>query len=301
MIFDYFSPAFVKKLEKFQLASKKASLKSNMGELLAQRGQSLEFEEYKEYTEGDEFKHIDWNLYSRLDKLYVKVFKGERSLGVSVVLDASGSMGVPRKDDKFLYAKRIAIALAYMALIRKNKVKMIIIGGRRGKKREIVSETPFFQNVPRIKQMVAFMEDFKTGGLATFGESLQKTIYRNKDVGTLFMVSDFLVDSGAELGLINFLKARNFDINFIHIRGEHEINPSQRVGAIKVLDCETREEKTIFLSAANREKLKREFERREKAIKETCHRNRANYVLAETSTPIEDLIMKTLTRSRILR
>ncbi len=123
-------PLFLKKLQILQLTSRKASLKGRQGDLkVGKHGTGIEFMEYKQYSLGDDFKHIDWNIYGRLDRLYVKMFHAERSLSVYIFLDASKSMLLPRKDKKFEYGLKTALALSYVALISRNRVKLILLGG----------------------------------------------------------------------------------------------------------------------------------------------------------------------------
>jgi hypothetical protein len=302
MLFKLFDPLFLRKLQLIHFKSKKASLKSSLGDLLAQRGSSLEFLEYREYAFGDEFKYIDWNIYGRLEKFYVKLFKGEKNLAVTIVLDASKSMGFPRKDKKFVFAVKCAVALAYIALSNKNKVKVVVIAGKNSQREiNIISETPFFGNLGRIHTIAAFLMDFKPSGVTDFGESLRKTIVRNRDTGTVFVVSDFLVESHLYRGLVSFFKSRNFDTNIFHLRGYTEIHPSDKIGKIKVRDTETGMEKVVLLSSSNRRKLIDEFARHQEDLKRFCIVKGVNYVFAETNRKAEDFLLTELPRLRVLR
>jgi len=302
MLFKLFDPVFLRKLQLLQFKSQKASLKSNLGDLLAQRGSSLEFEEYKEYTFGDEFKYIDWNIYGRLEKFYVKLFKGEKSLAVTIVLDASKSMGFPRKDKKFFFAVKCAVALAYIALSNKHKVKLVVLAGKNSQQQNnIISETPFFENLGRIHTIASFLMDFKPFGINDFGESLRRTMIRNRDAKTTFIISDFLVEPQHYRSLLSFLRSRNLDSSILHLRGYTEVHPSDKIGKIKIRDTETGIEKVVFLSNSNRMRLVEEFERHQKDLKTFCLSKGVNYVLAETNSRAEDFLMQELPRLRILR
>ena len=302
MLFKLFNPRFLRKLQLMQFKSRKASLKSGLGDLLANRGSSLEFEEYKEYTFGDEFKYIDWNIYGRLDKFYIKIFKGEKSLAVTIVLDASKSMGFPRKDKKFIFAVKCAVALAYIALSNKNKVKVIVLAGKNSQhEHNIVSETPFFDQLSRIHAITTFLMDFKPSGITDFGESLKKTIIKGRDTGTLFIISDFLVEPKFYKSILSFFRSRNFDTSIFHLRGYTELHPSDKIGKIKIRDTETKTEKVVFLSSTNRRKLVEEFSRHQEDLKRFCLAKGANYVLAKTTGNAEDFLLQELPRLRALK
>lgn len=302
MLFKLFDPAFLRKLKLLQFKSRKAALKSNMGDLLAQRGSSLEFLEYKEYTFGDEFKYIDWNIYGRLEKFYIKLFKGEKSLAVTLLIDASKSMGFPRKDKKFLFATKCAVALAYIALSKRNKVKMIVLGGTNSQhEKNLISETPFFENLARVHTLSTFLMDFKPAGIAEFGQSLKRTIVRNRDVGTVLLISDFLMEPHNYKAILSFFASRNFDTSVIHVRGHTEVHPSNKIGKIKIRDTETGMEKVVFLSNANRKKLVGEFARHQEELKRFCLSKGAKYVLGETRRGAEDFLITELSRMQILR
>ena len=110
------TPELLRRLEQFQLLAARRSKSSAKGERRSKaRGQSVEFADYRNYVPGDDFRYLDWNLYGRLDKLFLKLYEEERELPVRVFLDASESMtfGSPPKFD---FARQIAAAAGYVAL-----------------------------------------------------------------------------------------------------------------------------------------------------------------------------------------
>jgi uncharacterized protein (DUF58 family) len=110
------TPELLRRLEQFQMLAQRRAKSSARGERRSRaRGQSVEFADHRGYAQGDDFRHIDWNLYSRLGKLFVKLYEEERELPVRIFLDASESMnfGSPRKID---FAEQVAAAVGYVAL-----------------------------------------------------------------------------------------------------------------------------------------------------------------------------------------
>src|SRR5881296_1573097 len=114
----------LRQLEQFQLLAQRRAKSSARGERRSRaRGQSVEFADYRNYVAGDDFRYLDWNLYGRLERLFLKLYEEERELPVSIFLDASESMsfGTPRKFD---FAKQVAAALGYVALCGFDRVSV---------------------------------------------------------------------------------------------------------------------------------------------------------------------------------
>lgn len=296
-------PMFLKKLEVLHMSSRRASLMSRQGDLrIGKHGAGIEFMEYKEYCLGDDFKQIDWNIYGRLDRLYVKLFHAERSLSVYIFLDASKSMLLPRKDKKFEYALRAALALSYVALIGQHRVKLFLLGGEsKSKTRGIIQETIFFEGKHRILEIGTFLERVHPGGIADLGASANKAIYKTRDVGTAIIISDFLMEIPKYKRDLSYLRFKNFDINAIHVLGYNEQNPLDKVGKVKLRDIETNEERIVHLNDINLKKYKQAIIKHQQQIKDLCLANKAVYTLASTEIPVEDFILKELPRMGLLR
>src|SRR6185295_7785186 len=119
------TPELLRRLEQFQLLAARRAKSSAKGERRSRaRGQSVEFADYRNYVHGDDFRYLDWNLYGRLERLFLKLYEEERELPVRIFLDASESMtfGEPRKFD---FARQVAAAIGYVALSGFDRVSVI--------------------------------------------------------------------------------------------------------------------------------------------------------------------------------
>src|SRR5215471_3262325 len=115
-------PEFLHKLEQLELVSRKIFVGRMKGERKSRRrGSSVEFAEHRNYTVGDDLRHIDWNVYGRLDRLFLKLFLEEEDLHVYTVLDTSLSMGFGTPS-KMRYGKQVAAALAFIGLVNHDRV-----------------------------------------------------------------------------------------------------------------------------------------------------------------------------------
>src|SRR5271170_6793399 len=131
------TPELLRRLEQFQLLAARRAKSTSRGERRSKaRGQSVEFADHRNYTAGDDFRYLDWNLYGRLDKLFLKLYEEERELPVRIFLDASESMtfGNPRKFD---FARQVAAAVGYVALCGFDRVSLSIFP-------DVTSATPGF-------------------------------------------------------------------------------------------------------------------------------------------------------------
>src|SRR5215471_7402471 len=123
------TPELLRRLEQFQLLAARRAKSSAKGERRSRaRGQSVEFADYRTYVHGDDFRYLDWNLYGRLERLFLKLYEEERELPVRIFLDASESMtfGEPRKFD---FARQVAAAIGYVALSGFDRVSVIPFPG----------------------------------------------------------------------------------------------------------------------------------------------------------------------------
>src|SRR6266849_1648324 len=124
------TPEFLARLEQLRIRTRREYAGLGKGSHLSpRRGSSLEFSDFRHYSLGDDFRYIDWGLYGRTDKLYIKLFKEEEDLLTYVFLDASRSMGFPANDRKFEAAVAIALALAYVALSSGDRVMLRLLAG----------------------------------------------------------------------------------------------------------------------------------------------------------------------------
>ena len=167
------SPELLRRLEQFQLLAARRAKSSAKGERRSKaRGQSVEFADYRNYVAGDDLRYLDWNLYGRLDRLFLKLYEEERELPVRIFLDASESMtfGEPRKFD---FARQVAAAIGYVALCGFDRVTIVPFpenaaeSTARGALRQVrgrKSSLTYFQNLSTLT----------AGGTANLNEALRR-------------------------------------------------------------------------------------------------------------------------------
>jgi len=281
-----FETEFLRKLEYLRWTSKRIYHGQGRGEHSTVKiGTSLEFSDYRKYQVGDDYRYIDWNIFSRLDRLFLKVFTAEEDLSIHILLDTSRSMlfGDPPKID---YAKRVAAALGYIGLTNLDRVGITTFAAgiqesmapRRGR--------------DHFLELLEFCERIPCGGETDFNRSLMEYSFRSKRAGVAVVVSDLFDAKGIERGL-EALKFARYDILLLQIIDAEELEPGF-TGPVRLRDLETDHEQRLsvdeLLLARYRERVQQWFT----AIEELCLKAQIEYLRTSTLIPFEDLILKYL-------
>lgn len=238
------SPAERSRLDAIDLASRKLLRGGLQGERRAkQKGQSVEFADFRPYTVGDDLRRIDWNLYARLDKLILRLFLEEQDLSLTVLLDTSPSMArdptAPDAPgaDKLLFAKRVAAALGYLALSRMNR--LAVHGFHNGLTDGVVG----LRGRKPIPRLLGFLEGLSAAeGPGDLGRSLFELGRRHPRAGVVLVISDLLdKPSGGRLEeALKPLGAPRFDAHVLHVLSPAELDPAAAgiTGDLRLTDRE---------------------------------------------------------------
>src|SRR5213592_4161434 len=248
------TPQLLRQLEQFQLLAARRAKSSAKGERRSRaRGQSVEFADYRNYVHGDDFRYLDWNLYGRLEKLFLKLYEEERELPVRIFLDASESMtiGEPRKFD---FARQIAAAIGYVALCGFDRVSVIPFPNAQGRIQTPPPENNnaaasynqqsavegALRSVRGRKSSMQFFQNITAltaAGGADLNESLRRGAIEARAAGLAIVLSDFLDPAGYESNL-TALVGRGFQVNVVQILASEELAPST-FGDLRLVDSES--------------------------------------------------------------
>lgn len=277
-------------LDRLQIPSRRRLRLQHRGEKSSLRkGSSLEFSDYREYLQGDDIRNIDWNVYARTERLFLKLFLEEESKPVYFVVDASESMkfGDPQK---FQYALSLAAALSYVSLRRYDRPHVLLLQDQAFKKYTFNSQKQFF---PLLTQL----EKQQTSGQTNLSSALKKIALACYPRGIYFLLSDFYSYDGFD-GL-KILAAAGNELHCLQILTPEETNPTLR-GDLRLLDSETADHSEVSISP---QILKRYFARLHKLqdeIRKTAHQGLASYYTISTSIPLPSLILRELRAAGIV-
>jgi len=185
-----FDEELLARLRRLTLLSNRAIAQGLAGEHRSQRrGSSPEFADFKSYSQGDDFRRIDWNIYSRLGELFVRLSEVTTEITVHLLLDASASMdwtGAPERATKFTYARQVAGALGYVGLWHFDRVAITPFGAKLGH--------PFgpAQGRSHTTRMFRYLTDLDAQGETSIAESIERYARAHKRPGILLVVSDLL-------------------------------------------------------------------------------------------------------------
>ncbi len=246
---ELIEPALAARLDRLDLLSRKILAGKLPGERRSKRrGRSVEFDDFRTYVPGDDPRHIDWNVYARLDRLFIKLFREDEDLSVQIAVDASPSMdaGVP---GKLVFAHRLAMALAYVALVNQNRVEVTSFGGPRapgGGDAAALATSPIRRLAPvRGRASMNRVAGFLLESLArrhepgqpvpTIDESLRSIAMTRRARGVTIVISDFLEPGGCAAGLAYLAGPPNsyapgHDAYAIQVLSPGELDPAREPG-----------------------------------------------------------------------
>jgi uncharacterized protein (DUF58 family) len=287
-----FDEAFLRQLDRLALIARRPIAGELQGERRSpRRGPSVEFADFKPYVSGDDFRQIDWNLYARAEKFFLKLFVAEEELTIHLLLDTSRSMdwGSP---NKLRYAKRVAGAAGYIALSNLDRVMLSAFG----QEREV--RMPAQRSRRGALPLFRFLEALAPGAAADFAGVCQRYARTARTPGPLLLCSD-LMDPQWQEGL-RALVARRFEITIIHTLAPQEVSP-ELDGDVRLLDSETGQPVDLTADADLLRRYEQELEAWREEIAAYCSGHDIAYVPLETSLPIDDLLHSLLRRRGVVR
>ncbi len=276
------SPELLAQLERLELVTRKIFRGRMKGERRSRRkGQSVEFADFRNYVPGDDLRFIDWNLYARLEKLFLKLFMEEEDLHFYALIDASSSMefGDPTK---LHYAKQLAASLGFVGLCRADRVKVEALGASR------FNPGPVLRGRHTLWRMLEHVDSIQSGTNAPLAQGVKDFCLRNSGKGILVLISDLMDKSGYESAL-RFLLAQDMDVYVIHLLSPEELNPDVK-GDLKLVDCEDDDVAEITVSRPLLEKYKRTLAAFIDGARDFCTRRGMTYVMTSTDTPVDQLV-----------
>jgi uncharacterized protein (DUF58 family) len=289
-----FDSDFLKKLEYLSLISRRVF----RGQILAQRrtmqlGGGIEFADHREYTPGDDFRYLDWNLYARHDELLLKRFQEEEDLHVYLLLDCSRSMafGGPPKFD---FARQVTAALGYIALADLDRIAVVAFAN------DILADFPLARGKGRILSLLRFLEELEpAGSLTDLARVATGFVHRNQRRGLAVVVSDLYDPAGFERGL-DILRHRRYEPHVVQMYDRREAEPDL-LGDVELYDVETQSMQKVTVTERNLRQYKRIFADFQQSIQQYCNRYGLGCTRTTTEVPFDELILKMMRTAGAVR
>lgn len=287
------SPEFLRRLERLAIAARKAQAGTSKGERRSKRkGSSVEFADYRDYVQGDDLRHVDWNIYGRLEALYLKLFQEQEDLTVHLLIDASRSMGFGQPP-KIEFAAKLAAAIGYIGLVGSDRVSVEAFADG------ITHRLTPCRGRASAPKLLSFLAGLRADGKTALDSTTRSYFVRNGAKGVAVLISDFLDPEGFE-GCVRRLTISGSDCYAIHVLSRDEIDPPI-AGDLKLLDSEFGGHVEISASPALLKRYRDNVSGFCEAVRTFCLARGVGYLFAPSDEPFERLTLDVLRRGGLLK
>ncbi len=268
---------FLKSLDRLQVILKKRIYADKQGaHQAAHGGQGLVFQDFKAYVPGDDFRHIDWKIYARTDKFYIKRFEAERNLVVHVLVDSSASMNFGNKTTKFEYAAQIGLGVSYIALRNNEKFNLSTFT-------EHVQAFKAKKGASNLAYLFDYMGVMRVDGKSNFLQSMDEYRKHITSRSMIVLISDFLYDlDEVEEVISRYHKSQVIVIQVLDVE-ERDLS---LIGDVILEDAETQDKMHTFISMRMKNTYQQKLDEHIAKLKVICERHNASFISLSTNTPI---------------
>jgi len=252
-------------------------------------GFSVEFAEHREYSPGDDIRHVDWKVFGRTDRFYIKQYEEETNLLAHIVLDVSESMDYASDTvSKLAYGQMIAAALAYLVIQQQDSAGLLLFDD------SVRAHLPPGSHAGHLKALFHTLGQVDPKEKTSLGRILSEVAQTIQKRGLVILISDLFDDPDAVLAGLRRLLHRRHDVIVFHVLDEAELTfPFERMTRFEGLEALG---ELIVNPRALREGYLRELESFQKRIRRGCTANRIDYVPLSTATPLDVALSSYLAR-----
>jgi uncharacterized protein (DUF58 family) len=254
------------------------------------RGQSVEFADYRNYSHGDDLRQLDWNVYARLERLFIKLFVEEEDVTVHVLVDASRSMdfGEP---NKLAFARRAGAALAYLGLAHLDRVSVAYLGDGRA------TTMRALRGKGRVFEVFRFLSEPRHERLTGLAEAARDYAGRLRGRGPLLLISD-LMDPGY-LDALRDLAGTRCQLSVLHVLSPEELDPDVPADA-RLVDNETQAGIEVTGDDDLVDRYRTRLSEWQEEIAGFVARRGGSYVTVPSNLDLADLLFDVLRRRRVV-
>ena len=266
-------------------AARRFTNRSRGEHLAAKGGTSTEFCDYRDYSPGDDVRFVDWNIFARIERPYLKQFHHEEELHVALLVDVSNSMLF---EGKLQLGQQVAAALGAVALRSVEKVSVTVLGG------QVPSRLAPCRGRSSLGKFFAFLENLTPGGDMPIDSGVEAFLRRHSGRGVAILISDFLT-SGNLRRAFNLLHSAGLEIFAVQILAPSELAP-HIAGDIRLVDSESGGVLDVS-SAADLLSLYQEYrEAHASLIAELCRQRQGKFLALDSADSIEHIVFDTMRR-----
>jgi len=291
-----FDESILRKLSQLTLVSSRIRAGAIKGERRSsRRGSSVEFADYRDYSPGDDLRRIDWNIYARTDRPFIKLHEEEEDLAVYLLLDGSRSMDWGEAElHKFRYAARMAAGLGAIALASGDTLSIGFL--QNGKVAARFGPTRGQNALPRLFR---FLEGLEPGGVTDLNASLRHYALIPHRAGLHILLSDLLAVDGYEAGL-RALLGHGHTAALLHILAPDELDPPL-AGDLELIDSETGSRQDVSLDGGLRGLYRERARAWIQSTQDDCRKHGMRYLELSTDHPWDQAILLDMRRAGVVK
>lgn len=288
-----FDGSFMERLARLEIVAKRVFGGDRRGERRSRRlGAGIEFADHRTYVPGDDFRHIDWNIYGRLGKLLLRLFEEEEDVTVTVLIDTSRSMALG-EPSRLRTGLRLAAAMSYIALAHLDRAQVATFGEGLGPRLRPA------RGKAQIFRVLSFLRTIEANGETRFSDAMRAFVHQAPRPGPVVLLSDLYAQDGYEEGLERLLH-HGFEPLVIHLIDPTDATPDL-LGDVELVDCETGERRELTVSPATLERFERAYESWREGIRDFCQRRRISHYEADCREPFDEIMMELLRTGEFTR
>ena len=289
----WLTPQSIRRLEALQLSVRWVRAGSRLGGhfVINRRGSSVEFADYAPYQPGDDIRAIDWNLYARLDRLYIKTYKEEIQLAVDLIVDATASMALPTPQ-KLERAKQLALCFGYIALAGGHHVRVSWL------KPGPIIGSPWFHHRGDVSQLADVLASGTAEGRLDHGEWARRAgAALRLHGGQAILMTDGMTRPADFFRALQMLAMRHVEVKVVQILTPQELRPASWFQGGTVVDAETGSTRQLAYSA---EELNRAVMQHNELLARFCKRSGIPFARHRLDEGLEPFVITTLPASGLL-
>ena len=294
MLFD---ESTLRKLEQLALVADKVRAGVMKGDRRSKkRGTSIEFADYRNYVKGDDLRRLDWNVYARLERPFIKLLEEEEDLSIHLLIDGSLSMNWPLNSEhnKLHYAIRLAGALGHVALAAGDQLTLSLLRSDENRR-----WGPYRGQQNSLRLFKFLEEATEAVGITELNLSLTEYAQRGRRPGLLFVLTDLMSPAGYQAGL-SALQSKGYEVGIIHLLSPDEVEPPLD-GDFKLIDAETGAEAEVTLDATMLDQYRERVLAWQDEINTLCASRNVHYIPVITSRPWDELVLQTMRKQGVLK
>jgi uncharacterized protein (DUF58 family) len=287
---DLFDAAFLDRLRLLALRlRKRRQLMRRGSQSTTATGFTREFKDYRHYTPGEDYRGIDWRLYARLDKLFVRLYEETQELNLHILVDTSGSMVSPFSE-KRKQALRFAVALAYLGLSGQQRVSLYSMNDG------IQVELPPLRGQGNIEKIIQSVLRFSFGGLTDLEKCFEDFRPTRQRFGVIFVISDFYGrDVTTAVEAVNRAAGWPGESHFLQVFHPGERAPDIE-GEVELAEVETGERRRFWITKKEVQRYTEAFDAFVDNLERACISRQIDFLQARTDEPFEERFLELLTR-----